>query len=78
MSKGNVEAQNAVKSFSMGMFVKGGDWEDAAFNAGAACLGAALSLGVQTHGPAGLVDRLRDIADIIERDMVIPTKGAVN
>lgn len=35
-------------------------------------LAAALSVMVATYGPVAAVDRLRDCADLIERDLILP------
>lgn len=36
-------------------------------------LAAALAILVATSGPVGAVDKLRDLADLIERDLVLPS-----
>jgi len=38
-------------------------------------LAAALSVTVATHGPVAAVERLRDLADVIERDIILPRGG---
>ena len=38
-------------------------------------IAAALSIMMATRGPAGAVEALRDLADIIEHDAVLPNRG---